>query len=325
LRASSNDGSSSDEPVADPLDANPRWRATVSAESAGSRGVTAATTKRSGNLGGPFLRPESSYRTYRAKHSRLLRARSSERSAVRTRRARLKESLDWLPRSRSADGAGGRRGHRRGFSGMTSPLLRGEAFGLLQSSATGKVALGFQLPRDLSSVSGRDRTAAAVAESALRSAWASSPGKLPIGSASLRRRNAAKRHRGWLDVHHNESLTDGEETDHDDRYCDSERSSRQAAGLGRPPDGVSRSEGAFTDDGSASPIDRGQAREFSVTRHFLRVGMRWPSPPRRAVGRARLDSHRRCSASLGRTRGANRRRYRGRERSLGREMRGGGR
>lgn len=138
LRANSNDGSS-EESYAGQFDACSRWRGTLSPGSPGSYRAAAATTKSSGNLGRRFTGPESSYRTYRAKHSRLLRARSSERAAARTRRARLRESLDWLPRSRSADGGGGGTGYRRGFSGMTSPLLRGEAFGLLQSSATGKV------------------------------------------------------------------------------------------------------------------------------------------------------------------------------------------
>lgn len=100
-----------------------------------------ATTKSLGNLGGAFARPGSSYRTYRAKHARLLRAQSSERAAARTRKLKFRESIDKqrLPRSRSADSARQRREHQHGTSGMTSPLLRREGFGLLQSSAIGKV------------------------------------------------------------------------------------------------------------------------------------------------------------------------------------------
>lgn len=104
--------------------------------------VGAPTTSKSlGNLGGPFAQPGSSYRTYRAKHARLLRAQSAERAATRARKLRRQELIDrhLLPRSRSANSARRRRGRRHGSSGMASPLLRWEGFGLLQSSVTGKV------------------------------------------------------------------------------------------------------------------------------------------------------------------------------------------
>ncbi len=101
-----------------------------------------AATKSLGNLGGPFARPGSSYRTYRAKHARLLRAQSSERGATRARKLKRQELIDrqLFPRSRSADSFRHRRSHRHGSSGMASPLLRGEGFGLVQSSVTGKVS-----------------------------------------------------------------------------------------------------------------------------------------------------------------------------------------
>ncbi|CAM9253636.1 unnamed protein product, partial [Hapterophycus canaliculatus] len=321
--ASGDDGSGR-ESFVNPFDATSRWRAASSPDAPTSYGAAASMAKPSGNLGGSFMQPESSYRTYRAKHSRLLRARSSERSAARTRRVRLQESLDWLPRSRSADGDGKGRGYRSGFSGMNSPLLRGEAFGLLQSRATGKIALGFQLPRDLSSVSGRERTKAAVAESALRSAHDLLPEMMPLESAGRRRQKAAHRHRGWLPVHHDGSLTDGEETDLED-LSHARCFSSQAAGRGQTPDGDSCSDGAVLDSYSASAAGRSWNREdFSVTRHFLRVGMRWPSPLRRGAGRAPLDSHRRCSGSLGRSRGTSRRRRLGPERPSGRNTHGVG-
>lgn len=93
-----------------------------------------------GNLGGRFVLPSSPYRTYRAKHARLLRAHSSERRSAETRRKKLWEhqGSPWPARSKSAEG--GRRGRRRGRSGMTSPLLQGERFGLLESNITGKVS-----------------------------------------------------------------------------------------------------------------------------------------------------------------------------------------
>ena len=93
-----------------------------------------------GNLGGQFAFLESPYRTYRAKHARLLRARSSERAEAETRRAVL-ENLGGggAPRSRSAD-SGVRSERWRGTSGMASPLLQREGFGLLQSKTTGKVS-----------------------------------------------------------------------------------------------------------------------------------------------------------------------------------------
>lgn len=93
-----------------------------------------------GNLGGQFAILESPYRTYRAKHARLLRARSSERAEAETRRAVL-EHLGGrgASRSRSADSVV-RSERWRGTSGMTSPLLHREGFGLLQSKTTGKVS-----------------------------------------------------------------------------------------------------------------------------------------------------------------------------------------
>lgn len=141
--AISEDGSSANSSFAHPFDASSRWPLDMSPEPPAACGAT-STTKPLGNLGGPFMRPESPYRTYRAKHYRLLRAQSSERAATLARRSKLQEKLEnqWLPRSRSADGARRRRGRRHGSSGMTSPLLKREGFGLLQSSVTGKVLQG---------------------------------------------------------------------------------------------------------------------------------------------------------------------------------------
>lgn len=126
-------------------DASTRWPSDLSPAPPRVYGAT-SPTEPLGNLGGPFIRPKSPYRTYRAKHSRLLRAQSSERAATLTRRSKLQDSLEnrWLPRSRSADGARRRRGRRHGGSGMISPLLQREGFGLLQSSVTGKVLLSLE-------------------------------------------------------------------------------------------------------------------------------------------------------------------------------------
>lgn len=101
-----------------------------------------------GNFGTLFSFPGSPYRTYRAKHSRFVHAQSSERTVSETRRRRVRK--DWedelgAGRSRSADG-GNREGRRRkwtatGVSGMISPLLRGEGFGLLESNIADKVSI----------------------------------------------------------------------------------------------------------------------------------------------------------------------------------------
>lgn len=93
-----------------------------------------------GGLGGQFSVLGSPYRTYRAKHARLLRARSSERAEAETRRTVLEHrGGGGASRSRSAD-SGVRSERWRGVSGMTSPLLQREGFGLLQSKTTGKVS-----------------------------------------------------------------------------------------------------------------------------------------------------------------------------------------
>lgn len=150
FRAISDDGSSANSSFAHTFDPSTRWPLDLSPEPSRVYGAT-STTMPLGNLGGPFMRPESPYRTYRAKHSRLLLARSSERAATQTRQLELQESLDsqWLPRSRSAEGSRRRRRRRHGSSGMTSPLLRREGFGLLQSSVTGKVLRGIEQPKAL--------------------------------------------------------------------------------------------------------------------------------------------------------------------------------
>lgn len=144
----SDDGSSGNSSFAHPFDASTRWPLDLSPAPPRVHGAT-STPKPLGNLGGPFMRPESPYRTYRAKHSRLLRAQSSERAATLTRRSKFQEKLEkqWLPRSRSVDSARRRRGRRHGSSGMTSPLLQREGFGLLQSSITGKVLQGTEDPK----------------------------------------------------------------------------------------------------------------------------------------------------------------------------------
>lgn len=145
LSKSDDDGRSVGVSLAHPLDANTRWPVDLSPGPPtffGTATADIATTKPLGNLGGPFMRPESPFRTYRAKPARLLRAQSSERAAAQTRRSRVQESLDqlWLSRSKSVDHAIGRaRGRQHGSSGMTSPLLRREGFGLLQSTVTRKV------------------------------------------------------------------------------------------------------------------------------------------------------------------------------------------
>lgn len=93
-----------------------------------------------GNLGAQFSVLGSPYRTYRAKHARLLRARSSERAEAETRRTVLEHrGGGGASRSRSAD-SDVRPERWRGVSGMTSPLLQHEGFGLLQSKTTGKVS-----------------------------------------------------------------------------------------------------------------------------------------------------------------------------------------
>lgn len=96
-----------------------------------------------GNLGGPFALIDSPYRIYRAKHARLLRAQSSDRAAAETRREKLRGQFQsqWPSRSTSFDSAG--QGRRKGKSGMTSPLLRGEGFGLLESNVAEKVSFTY--------------------------------------------------------------------------------------------------------------------------------------------------------------------------------------
>lgn len=93
---------------------------------------------RSGNLGGQYALPGSPYCTYRAKHARLVRAHSSERARAELRRrmTRSESRERWRRRCSSADMI---RYHRSGVSGMTSPLLRREGFGVLESNVTDKV------------------------------------------------------------------------------------------------------------------------------------------------------------------------------------------
>lgn len=72
-------------------------------------------------------------------------------------------------------------------------------------------------------------------------------------------------------------------------------------------------------------VDKSASRgrePFSITRHFERVGLRWPSPPEGMGGKSQFDVHRSGSASLGRSRG-NRRQLHRMERSRGSTARGG--
>lgn len=147
-----------------------------------------------------------------------------------------------------------------------------------------QVALGFQLPRDRLSASGRERsaTAAAAAEEALRSAYEPVPAlTLSPERADFIRQNIAHRRRGWLPVHRDGSLTDGEESPDHEGYSCFRSSSR-----------------------------RDRAEEFSAARHFLQAGIRWPSSPKRAGG-----GYHRYFSSLGRSRDNSRRRRRMAERS----------
>ncbi|CAN0385161.1 unnamed protein product, partial [Ectocarpus sp. 12 AP-2014] len=263
-----------------------------------------AAAKPLGNLGGPFMLPGSPYRTYRAKHYRLLRAQSSERAAARARREELRESLDkwWVPRSRSVDGAGRRRARRHGSgsSGMTSPLLRGGGFGLLQSRVTQKVALGYQLPRDRCSASGRERAAAAAAEQALRAMYKPVPEPMSPGRADRKRKTTAH-------LRLSDSLSDEEEI----TYHDDDVSPRPpSAGYGDILNGDSGSDGSVAAYDNSDAAASGRGRDgFPVTRHFARAGMRWPSPPKRTTARP-SRYQRRYPASLGRRRDDGRRRRR---------------
>ncbi|CAN0223652.1 unnamed protein product, partial [Ectocarpus sp. 12 AP-2014] len=280
-----------------------------------ARRYNPAAAKPLGNLGGPFMLPGSPYRTYRAKHYRLLRAQSSERAAARARREKLRESLDkwWVPRSRSVDGAGRRRARRHGSgsSGMTSPLLRGGGFGLLQSRVTQKVALGYQLPRDRCSASGRERAAAAAAEQALRAMYKPVPEPMSPGRADRKRKTTSH-------LRLSDSLSDEEEI----TYHDDDVSPRPpSAGYGDILNGDSGSDSSVAAYDNSDAAASGRGREgFPVTRHFARAGMRWPSPPKRTKAR---PSHyqRRYPASLGRTRDDGRRRRR--RLQMAEESRGG--
>ncbi|CAN0094992.1 unnamed protein product, partial [Laminaria digitata] len=177
-------------------------------ESRQFRGNNASS--RGGNLGGQFAMLVSPYRTYRAKHSRLLRARSSERGEAETRRAVLehREGAGAAVRSRSADSGVRSERWRGGTSGMTSPLLQREGFGLLQSRTTGKVALGMQLPRDQLSATGRARAAAAAIEERFHSSTAE-----PIKLISARASGQRKKNHPQRDDHH-----DWHRTLHGDSY-----------------------------------------------------------------------------------------------------------
>lgn len=229
-----------------------------------------------GNLGGQFELPNSPYRTYRAKLSRIARARSSERAAAETRRRRAQDEdsgARWrqrqTPRTRSTD-ADGRRIQRirHGASGMTSPLLRREGFGLLESNVTGKMSLGMQLPRDQSGALGRARAAATAAAAEKKTESSQHPDEeraspLRLCSTARRERQQAHRRRAWLAVHH-----------HGGSGADSAsgRSEYNAAG----------------DDFNIG--ERDERDRYPISRHFLEAGMPWPSArnnerPRSVEGR----------------------------------------
>lgn len=164
-----------------------------------------------------------------------------------------------------------------------------------------QVALGFQLPRDQSSPSGRDRAnAAATAEEAIRAAY--EPMQVSMSPEGRRRENAAQSSPDWLRDYYEESLTDGEEATDREGYSLSRRLStraRERAGMYPRGGGSASAEHSDTVHGV-----------FSVSRHFQQVGLRWPSPPRGAGGTAQLDNYRGCSASLGRSRDNRRHRHR---------------
>eukprot|EP00752_Nemacystus_decipiens_P001572 g1533.t1 len=179
------------------------------------------------------------------------------------------------------------------------------------------VALGFELPRDQSSPSGRDRAIAATTiEEAIRSAY--EPVLVSMSPARQRRQNAALCSQDWRQFHHEEPMTDGEEITDRGGYSSSGGLSTRRRGLG----GVSVRGSGSGSNGQCDVIRSGcRGREpFSVTRHFQQVGLRWPSPPESMGGTAQYDTYGGCSASLGRTRGTRQHRHRmGRSRgSIGR-------
>lgn len=214
------------------------------------------------NLGGEFELPNSPYRTYRTKLSRIVRARSSERAAAESRQrnkqtegseVRWGQRQTFRTRSTDADGRRIRR-RRHGASGMTSPLLRQEGFGLLESNVTKKISLGIQLPRDQYGASGRARAAVATAAEKEAASFRY-PGEAPasplrVRSIARRERQQAHRRRAWLSVHHHgESDTDSA----------SGRSEYSTAG------------------GDFNIGERDERGRYPISRHILEAGVRWPS------------------------------------------------
>lgn len=226
-----------------------------------------------GNLGGRFALPASPYRTYRAKHSRIIRARSSERAASETRRrwrereddGALRRRRGRRCRSMSAD-PGRRRGHRgrRGTSGMASNLLRGEGFGLLESNVTGKISLGRQLPRDQFGTVGKARAAAAAIGGASRCGGLEEGMACPtpeqkcmtpfrLHYTARQNRQRAHRRRGWLRVHHR--CDEGSVS-----FCETTEGINDDGDLA---DGIGTRENG--------------RRGCSITRQFIESGLSWPS------------------------------------------------
>lgn len=167
------------------------------------------------------------------------------------------------------------------------------------------------------SATGRERATAAAAERALLSAYEPFTATPSPERADRRRKN---------DLHRGGFLADSRERTADNEgYPYAEIFSRQGRGSGRAGVSAVGSGGG----GSSDEETGGRGRDpFPSTRHVLRTGVRWPSPPMRAGGEARFDRHRqRCSVSLGRSRESRRghgRRRRRAEILRGSSARGGG-
>ena len=132
-----------------------------------------------------------------------------------------------------------------------------------------------------------------------------------------KRQSAVQCSPDWLSVDHRDPPTDDEDTTDQDGCPSRRRLSTRRRGRG----GTS-ARGSGNGSDKQSDILRRSREPFSVTRHFQRVGLRWPSPPESLGGDARFDDHRGCCASLGRKRGDRRRRH-GAERSRASRERGG--
>lgn len=131
--------------------------------------------------------------------------------------------------------------------------------------------------------------------------------------------NAAQGSADWPRVHHDDSLTDGEETTDQEGHPYSRRLPTRRRGHAH-----TSAVGNGSDKQPGTIRARRGREPFPITRQFQEVGLRWPSPTKSVGEGEQFDNHRGFSSSLGRSRGSRYRRRRMAEISRGGQGRGGG-